>query len=222
MSFVSIIIPAYNEADRIGKTVQACKSMGDEILVIDDGSPDDTFKVAENAGADTVIRMDKNSGKGAALNAGCAKAKGDILLLLDADLGDSASKAAPLLQPLLKDEADMTIAVFPKAQGKAGFGFVMNLSRWGIKHFTGKIIQAPLSGQRALRKEIFTAIGGFGSGFGVETALTIDVLRLGYRVQEVPVPLAHRASGRNLRGILHRGHQFLDVAKVLAQKALKR
>lgn len=222
MSGVSIIIPAYNEADRIAETVKAAKLLGDEVLVVDDGSQDDTAAVAESAGADRVIKAERNGGKGAAMNIGCAAAKCDILLLLDADLGETAREAGALLPPIVNGETDMTIAAFPKAAGKAGFGAVVKLSRWGIKQCTGQIMECPLSGQRAMKKEVFEAIGGFGSGFGVETGLTIDVIRKGFRVQEIPVNLNHRATGRDLAGFLHRGKQLWDVARILARKRVGR
>lgn len=222
MSGVSVIIPAYNEADRIGETVRAARELGDEVIVIDDGSTDTTAEVARQAGADKVIRADRNGGKGAALNLGCAAANREILLLLDADLGETAGKAKVLLVPVQKGICDMSIAQFPKAAGKAGFGMVQKLSRWGIRRFTGQTMQCPLSGQRAMRKEVFEAIGGFASGFSVETGLTIDVLRKGFRALEVPVAMTHRATGRDFAGWRHRGKQLFDVARVLAWKAVRK
>ena len=97
---VSAVIPAYNEAGTIGKTVRALQEVDavDEIIVVDDGSRDGTAQAARDAGALT-FSLAVNCGKGQALAVGCAMAKGDILLLLDADLGDSAREAAVLLEP---------------------------------------------------------------------------------------------------------------------------
>jgi glycosyltransferase involved in cell wall biosynthesis len=214
---VSAILPAYNEEERIEATVRAlCGLPGiGEILVVDDGSADRTAERAEQVGA-RVLRLSANQGKGAALNAGAQAARGDILLLLDADLGDSARQAERLLKPLLDDEADMSIATLPVIPGRGGgFGLVVGLARWGIRRATGREMAAPLSGQRALRRAVLQRVGGFAGGFGVETALTIDALCAGFRVVEIPTSMTHRVTGRDWRGMLHRARQLIAVARVL-------
>ncbi|MEG6616306.1 glycosyltransferase family 2 protein [Peptococcaceae bacterium 1198_IL3148] len=213
---VSVIIPAYNESEHIYQTVQATMAISQvtEVLVIDDASVDDTAILAEKAGA-KVIKLEKNSGKGGALNRGVKEATGDILLLLDGDLGSTASYGGALLSPLLQDEADMTIAKFPKAQKKGGFGLVKGLAKAGIKYFTGLEVEAPLSGQRAMTKAVVKDILPFASGYGVEVSLTIKVARLGYRIKEVPVQMTHAETGRDIAGFKHRGKQFVHVAKEL-------
>jgi hypothetical protein len=214
MPRLAVLIPAYNEADLIGETVAAALAMQGlpEVVVIDDGSSDNTAKAAANAGA-RVIRLAENSGKGAALNAGMAQVKAEVYLMIDADLGTSALETQHLLDPLQAGQADLAIAVMRAPEGhKGGFGFVMKLSRWAIRRFGGMVVTAPLSGQRAFRRELIEGIGGFERGFGVETAMTIDALRKGYRVVEVPLPLTHRVSGRNWAGFRHRGRQFWHIS----------
>ena len=213
MPRIVVLMPAYNEADMIGETVKAALAMPgiSEVVVIDDGSTDATADVAEEAGA-KIIQMTENAGKGAALNIGISEIDADIYLMIDADLGASASETHRLLEPLAADHADLSIAVMQAPRGhKGGFGFVMRLSRWAIRRFGGTVVTAPLSGQRAFRRELICDIGGFEEGFGVETAMTIDALRKGYRVVEVPLPLTHRVSGRNLAGFRHRGQQFWHI-----------
>jgi glycosyltransferase involved in cell wall biosynthesis len=208
---------AYNEEDIIGETVKAALAMPgvDEVVVIDDGSDDKTPFVAYDAGA-RVIQLDENGGKGAALNAGLADIDCEIMLMIDADLGLTASETYRLLEPILANQADMAIAIMKAPPGhKGGFGLVMKLARWAVKKYGGVEVSAPISGQRAIRRKLLDDIGGFEKGFGVETALTIDALRKGYRIVEVPLPLTHRASSRNLAGFLHRGHQFFDIAKAV-------
>lgn len=208
------LIPAFDEADRVGETVAAALTLPgvEEVVVVDDGSSDDTSAVAAGAGA-RVIRLERNAGKGAALSEGIKQADADIYLLLDADLGHSARQTAPLLEPVAAGLADMTIAAMRPPPGhKGGFGLVMRLSRWAVRRLGGAEISAPLSGQRALRREVIEQVGGFEERFGLETALTIDALRRGFRVVEVPLDLTHRATGRDLKGFLHRGRQFRDVA----------
>ncbi|MGQ9455843.1 MAG: glycosyltransferase family 2 protein [Armatimonadota bacterium] len=217
MNRIAALIPAYNEADTITETVKAVKNISgvNEIIVIDDGSNDDTSKVASDAGAN-VIRLEKNSGKGAALNSGLAHTDADIILMLDADLGASAVEAERLLEPIICGDADMSIAVIrtpTKHQG--GFGCVMKLARWAVRHYGGSEISAPLSGQRAVRREVLENTGGFAPGFGVETALTIKALRHRYRLVEIPLPITHRYTGRNVKGFVHRFKQFVDIARVV-------
>lgn len=223
MSKTAALIPAYNEADRIADTIKAVKTIEEisEIVVIDDGSFDNTGNEAESAGADYVIRLPKNRGKGRALIEGIKATDADILVMLDADLASSAQAAQALIEPVTSDRVDMTIAVLPSVSGAGGFGFAVGLSRWGIQKFTGRAMKAPLSGQRALKREIIERMGRFDFGFGVETGLTIDALRMGYRVEEIPVQIAHRVTGRTFKGFMHRGKQFRDICWALAARALR-
>ncbi len=210
------IIPAFNEEERIFETVRAVFSIPeiDGVLVVDDGSTDGTAGAARLAGAQ-VLSLPSNRGKGEALNQGVAKIKPDVVVLLDADLGGTAQEAGRLLMPVLEGEADMAVALFPGSARKAGFGLVRRLARAGIKFYTGLDMQSPLSGQRALTKEVLRRVIPFASGFGVEVALTIKAARAGFRILEVPVNMGHKETTRDLPGFLHRGRQFWHVARTL-------
>ena len=135
---------------------------------------------------------------------------------MDADLGETAIQAERLLRPLLTGEADMTIATFPIIPGKGGgMGLVVRTARNGIYRLTGQTMQAPLSGQRALRREVLAAVGGFADGWGVEIALTVGAIRAGYAVLEVSTEMTHRVTGGSAAAILHRARQFLAAQRVL-------
>lgn len=150
------------------------------------------------------------------MNAGVKDAEADIFLMIDADLGACAAETHRLLEPLLPGQADMSIALMKAPPGhKGGFGMLQKLSRWAIRKYGGAEVSAPLSGQRAVRRELIDQVGGFERGFGVETALTINALRKGFRIVEVPLPLTHRATGRDIKGFLHRGRQLWDIIKVV-------
>ncbi len=222
---ITVLMPAHNEADRVGESVRGViaalaqiPTHRAEILVIDDGSTDGTADHARKAGAGRVARLDPNRGKGGALNAGVQQSTGEILVMVDADVGESAVEIAKLVGPVIRGEADMTIAGFPTAGRSGGFGLALRLARWAVRRSTGQEISAPLSGQRALRREVVEAIGGFESGFGAETGLTLDALRRGYRVLVVPTTMKHRALGRSVRGFVHRGRQLWHIARVIWRK----
>jgi hypothetical protein len=229
---LAVIIPAWNESRRIAATVgAAAKITGvDFVLVVDDGSTDKTAAAAERAGA-LVFRHAGNRGKAAAIETGAAAVslieeadaarhgsadRQHLLLFLDADLADSAAAAGPLAEPVRAGDADMTIAVFTDRVRRGGFGFVTGASGAGIERATGWRPAQPLNGQRCLTRAAFQAALPLAAGWGAETAMTIDLLRKGMRVQEVEVPLAHRATGNDLQSQLHRVRQLAGVTRALA------
>jgi glycosyltransferase involved in cell wall biosynthesis len=223
-SGVSVIIPAFNEADNLGATLESLKEISeiiDEILVVDDGSIDATVEVVKSYGIDPII-MGQNMGKGAAMTEGAKRARGQVLLFLDADLGSSAAEAKKLVEPILKGQADVSVAKFPQATKKGGLGFVKALARWGVKYLGGIDFTSALSGQRAMGQEVFTHIGAFDSGYGAEVGMTIDIARAGFRLMEVDTQMTHRETGRDLAGFLHRGKQFFEIARVILKKLIYR
>lgn len=217
----SVLIPAYNAGASISTTIKSVKSAYpklEEIIVIDDGSKDDTSKKAQSAGAQ-VIRLEKNIGKGGALNHGASMIRGDIIVLLDADLGESAAKFTRLLIPVMENQADVTIAKFPPSPIKGGFGCVKVLAGHGIYRLTGQRIACPLSGQRVMTRDVFMSLLPFAQGYGIEVAATVDILKKGWRLEEVEIDMVHSFTGRNLAGFCHRGRQFYDIFCTLVQKS---
>ena len=220
MKTVSVIIPAYNEIARLKSTLEAIRGLNDvcEIIVVDDGSTDGTAEEAESAGAD-IVYIQPNSGKGAALRTGVGLASGEILLFLDADLGETAAEAAKLLLPVHDGSADMTIATFPSIPGKGGgVGLVVRLARRGIFRLTGSRMRAPLSGQRALTKSLIMTTG-IEDGWGVEVGLTVRALWHHFKVVEVATEMTHRVTGRSAGAIVHRAQQFRAAWKTLNRLA---
>ncbi|GBF11053.1 MAG: glycosyltransferase family 2 protein [Tepidibacillus sp.] len=217
---ISIIVPAFNEEKYIESTIQAIRkwTYDKEIIIVDDGSTDKTKEILMKIASDSVVKpifLKLNQGKGQALKAGVKQAEGEVIMFLDADLGDSAKDADRLLDPIFKNDADMTIAILPRSSMKAGFGLVKKLARSGIYFMTGYQPIAPLSGQRAMKRKVIDQITELVSGFGIEVGLTIDVLRMGFKIKEVEVALYHRETGRDLKGFIHRGKEFIAVAKAL-------
>lgn len=218
MPRVSVVVPAYNEGDRIGQTLEALVALPDvgEVIVVDDGSEDETANVAR-VWTDTVIRLNENLGKGYALREGWKMARGDIVVFMDADLGNTAAFLPALTEPVASGTCDMAIARLPAAVKKGGFGCVKGLARYGVKRLTGVRLEATLSGQRAMRRELLEHLPSLSLDFGIEVGLTVESLRRGFRLKEVPVPFKHRESGRDWKGFVHRGRQFVDVSKALYQ-----
>jgi Glycosyl transferase family 2 len=234
---LAVVIPARDEADRVGATVRAAVGLpgADLVIVVDDGSSDGTAAAAREAGA-RVIRHARNRGKAAALETGAAavallesaplesaplepgSSAPHLLLFLDADLGDTAAQAGPLAGPVRDGTADMTIAVFSSRVRKGGFGLVTAASGAGIERATGWRPAQPLNGQRCLTRAAFEAALPLAAGWGAETGLTIDLLRRGLRITEVEVPLAHRATGNDWRSQVHRARQLAGVALALAAR----
>jgi glycosyltransferase involved in cell wall biosynthesis len=231
---LAVVIPAKDEADRVGATVRSALGIPGvaAVVVVDDGSSDATAGQAAAAGAH-VVRHRRNRGKAAAMETGAdAVARLDLapgpprrpaLLFLDADLEDSAANAAALAEPVLSGTADMAIAVLPPQRTPGGGrGLVVNLARRGIAEATGWTPAQPLSGMRCVTREAFEAARPLARGWGVEAGLTIDLLTTGHRVVEVPCDLQHRVTGRDWSGQLHRARQYRDVALALAVRRARR
>jgi hypothetical protein len=140
-------------------------------------------------------------------------------VLCDGDLGASARQLPRLVEALERDEGDLAVATFARRVG-GGFGFALGFSRWAIRRRTGGALEpvAPISGQRALKPEVVPAVLPFAPGFGMETAMTIDAHRAGFRLVEVELALEHRATGRTAAGFLHRFRQLLSFARVYVSR----
>jgi hypothetical protein len=200
---LSILIAARDEEGRIGWTIGALREQfpGADVIVADDGSRDRTAAEADAAGA-RVLRLPRR-GKGQALALAELAAPSGPLLLCDADLiGD--------LRPLLEHESDLTVAAFAEPQG-GGFGIVKRTAAVLIRLGTGRELREPLSGQRRLSGRARRACFPVAGGFGCEARMTYDALAAGLSVEEVGLLLRHRATGRDLRGFIHRGRQLRDV-----------
>jgi len=201
---LTLLVAARDEEGTIAATIAALRRAFPEaeVLVADDGSRDETAAAAEAAGA-RVVRLPR-LGKGQALALAEQRAPPGPLLLCDADLeGDLAG--------LPGTGADLAVAVFAERQG-GGFGLAKRAGRALIKARSGFEAREPLSGQRALSPAARAACFPTAPGFGCEVRSTIDAVRAGLRVEEVELPLRHRATGRDLPGFAHRARQLLDAA----------
>jgi glycosyltransferase involved in cell wall biosynthesis len=219
MRRVAVLVTARNEAERLGSTLATLGEAfpGARVVVADDASTDGTARIAEEGGAE-VVRAPRRLGKGGAATLGAERLRhAEAIVLCDGDLGASASALPALVEVLERDEGDLALAGFARRVG-GGFGVALGASRRAIRSATGIEIGAPLSGQRALRAEVLPAVTPFAPGFGMETGMTIDALRAGFRVVELELDLEHRATGRTVGGFVHRGRQLRDIARVYASR----
>ena len=218
---ITVIVSAYNEGDRLPTTLRALADAfpAAAVLVADDGSTDRTAHVALQAGAE-LVRSPTVIGKGGATTAAAERAltrPGDapepVVVLCDGDLGESARALPALVAAVSTGDCDLAIAAFTRRVG-GGFGFAVSFSRWATRRLGGVELRAPISGQRALRADALAPLLPFAARFGMETAMNIDAARAGYRIEEVELDLSHRATGKSLRGFLHRARQLADFAVV--------
>jgi glycosyl transferase family 2 len=200
---LTILVAARDEEVSIPRTVRALRrSFPDaEVLVGDDGSRDRTAAVAEAAGA-TVLRLPR-LGKGQALSAVERAAAPGRVLLCDADLVGDLARLAD------RGNGGVVIAAFETRVG-GGFGIAKTVARWIVRARTGLSQREPLSGQRLLSPGARAAVFPLAPGFGCEVRMTIDAARAGMPVDELVLPLGHRATRRDLAGFLHRGRQLAD------------
>jgi glycosyltransferase involved in cell wall biosynthesis len=222
---VVALVAALNEAESVAATVEAIGTITgvDEVVVVDGGSSDATVDEALRAGAKVLIAPWSAGGKGGALEGALTRIEpADIYLLLDADLGSTAKEAEVLLVAVKGGLADLAIGALPRQEGHGGFRLVKRTAKGVILGLAGFRTREPLSGQRAIRREVLEKVRPLAPGFGVEVAMTIDAVRAGFRVLEVPVAMEHAVTGRDLAGFLHRARQGRDLIRAAAPRALRR
>jgi Glycosyl transferase family 2 len=215
---VVALVAAHQEAPRVAATVSALRTIAGEVVVIDDGSTDGTGAAALVAGA-TVLRASRRRGKGRAVEEALDRLPSSaVWLFADADLEATAGRLDPLVAAVRNGQADVAIAVFPTLAG-GGFGIVKGVAARAIRLACGFDAREPLSGQRAIGAEALASVRPLATGFGLEVGITIDAVRAGLRVVEIPIEgLSHRPTGRGARGFAHRARQGVDiVAAVLAR-----
>ena len=210
---ITALLPAYNEEDRVGDVINALKKNKyvDNIVVVDDGSEDNTALIAKKAGA-RVIEMKQNKGKGAAIQKGIKKLDSDIALMLDADLiGLTTHHIQILIEPLLEDEADMVVGVLKEGRGLTDLA---------------QLVTPNLSGQRAVKLDIIKDLNDIDNeGFGVEITLNKYVRDNG-RLKFVDLPgLTHVMKEEKMgfiKGVRARLKMYGDIIKAVNDRYIMR
>ncbi len=208
---VSAVVPAFNEAGRIGIVVRALRASPSvtEVIVVDDGSADETALEAEKHGA-SVVRLPNNSGKAAALDVGVHRASEDVLLFLDADLtGLAVEHVEELVKAYAAGDGEIVIGVF--RDGRRGTDFSQRVVPF-------------LSGQRVLSRRVWERARGMvgDMDFGIEVALTKLALKEGWRQTKVTldgVSHVRKEEKRGLyAGLLDRLSMYWDILRSLVRK----
>ena len=182
---VSVIIPAFNEEKTVAHVVKVVKSLNyiKEVIVVDDGSSDQTARVALDAGA-IVINHLKNRGKGAAIKTGFKSSKGDIVVFLDADLQNLTKvQVDNIIKPIMNGEADITKTKFKREAGR-----VTELTAKPLLNFFFPEIKfdQPLSGQFAAKRSFLNKIK-LEDDYGVDVGIVLDADVMGMKVKEVDI-----------------------------------
>ena len=219
---VSVIIPAYNEENTVARVVEVIRKVScvDEIIVVNDGSSDNTAQEASGAGA-IVINHEVNKGKGEALYTGYKHAECDIIAFIDADIHNLTSKKVEaMIKPILTGKTEITKTKFARESGR-----VTELTAKPLLNFFFPEIsfEQPLSGQFAARKEILKKIH-FEKDYGVDVGIVIDADVLGISIMEVDIgaiehdmsPLADLNNMANevVRTIMNRANKYGRVTMI--------
>jgi glycosyltransferase involved in cell wall biosynthesis len=208
---ISVVVPAYNEAGRIGAVLRPvlASTLVDEVIVVDDGSDDGTSEEAKGFPVRTLC-LAENGGKAAALDAGVTEAKNDTLLFLDADLvGLTTEHVDRLIRAYRDGELDMAIGVF--SSGRRNTDFAQKINPYA-------------SGQRVLSRRVWERAKEYVAemGYGIEFALSKLAAKEGWRKEHVKLEgVTHvlKEEKRGLaKGLLDRLKMYGDMIKWLFKK----
>ncbi len=200
---VSVIVPAYDEQGTIYEVISELLRLRKlipsmEIIVVDDGSTDNTSLIASKFSSIKLIKHRKNMGKGAALQTGFRAAKGKVIVIQDADMEYYPREIPRIIHPILTGKADVVF----------GSRFRKKPSGMGMSHFLGNImlsfvasviytarITDIMTGYKAFSNKVLESVNIREKGFLVEVELTDQILQNGWRFQEVPIDYTYRNEG---------------------------
>lgn len=218
---IAVIIPALNEQDAIGRVVADLpRDLIHDIIVVDNGSTDDTARRAEEAGARVVVESRRGYGQACLTGIAALDDQTTVVVFLDGDYSDDPTEASSILAPLLANEADLVIGSRVLGHREAGaltpqqrFGNALAtlLIRWLYsEHYTD------LGPFRAIRRDALERIGMIDKDFGWTVEMQVKAAREGLRSTEVPVSYRKRLAGQSkvagtLMGSLRAGRKILTT-----------
>jgi glycosyltransferase involved in cell wall biosynthesis len=210
---ISVIIPAYNEAAVIGDLVRRVSKVDDrfEIIVVDDGSKDETGSEAREAGA-TVVHHPYNVGNGASIRTGAIRASGDVLLFMDGDGQHPPEEIPKLLENI--GEYDMVVGARNRSSDTP---LIRKFGNWGLikvaQMITGHKIEDLTSGFRAVKRDKFMEFYHlYPNRYSYPTTITISFFRCSYFIKYVHVPgIKRRETGASDISPLRDGLRFIYI-----------
>jgi len=203
---LSVIIPVYNEELTIGNIIDRTKNtlqqigLPFEVIVVDDRSHDRSLEVAKRHNGQ-VYTLTEHLGKGYALRAGFAKAKGDIIITIDSDGSHRPEELQEVLAPVLQDKADLVIGSrylnHKKVATRKLNAFGVRIFNYLIELFTGVAITDSQSGYRAIKREVLNKKKLYAREYEIESEMLVKTAKAGFRVAEVPISFEQRTYGRS-------------------------
>jgi len=203
---LTIIIPVYNEELTIGNIIDRTKialqqiGLENEIIVVDDQSYDNSLEVVKKRSV-KVYTLKQHLGKGYALRAGFAQAKGDIIVTIDSDGSHRPEELAEVLSLVLDDKADLVIGSrymnHKRVASRKLNAFGVQLFNHFIQLLTGVAITDSQSGYRAMKREVLKSQKPKSGGYEIESEMLVKTAKKGFRVTEVPISFEQRTYGRS-------------------------
>jgi len=189
---VSFLIPAYNEAATIGEVLEqvACLDLDKQVIVVDDGSTDDTAAIAEAAGV--LVLRQQNRGKGAAIRAAIPHVEGEIAVIQDADLEYDPAEVPTLIDPILRGHADVVYGSrLSGGRPQRVYLFWHLVGNRFLSLLTNVLYNTTLSdmetGYKAFRSEVIRSLDLREDRFGIEPEITAKVCKRKLRIYELPI-----------------------------------
>jgi len=215
---LSVVVPMFNEEPTVGDVIRRLKIVLDatgfryEVIAVDDFSTDKSVEVAKKQGV-RVEGLKHHMGKGYALRAGFAHAKGDLVATIDSDGSHLPEELPLLLLPIAQDKADLVIGSrflnngegTTKEINKIGNRLFNNL----IKSLTGNPISDSQSGFRVMTRHVLKSMRLKSSGYEIESEMLVKTARKRFRIMEVPITYEQRTYGRSGIDPLRDGFQIL-------------
>jgi len=221
---VIAVIPAYDEEIAVGSVVLKTKSHVDEVFVVDDGSHDATAEIAEAAGA-TVVRHERNRGKGAALRTGISKVQEldfDAIVFLDADGQNNPDEIPKLVKTLLEEDADIVIGsrfidgstVDIPAYRRTGQKVLDKITN----SFANTNLTDTQSGFRAFSKNAIEKLSFKQDSLDIESGMLMEATELGLRIKEIPISVRYDVGTPSQHPVVQGFTVVISLIRLIAER----
>lgn len=216
---ISVVIPAFKEGKTIRKVIRdlkSCSSHNTQVIVVDGYSKDGTEEIVKEENVDFV--MESRVGYGRAIKTGIDHAKGDIVVIIDADDTYEACDINKLVQPLLQNEADVCLA--SRLEGTLLPGSMPSMNFFGNRMFTSMYnmlysqnVSDTQTGFRALTKKAIDCLDLYSDGMGLSTVFLTEAAKRGLKITEVPT--VYRPRNNHSKSKLNRFKAGWEILRIL-------